>query len=296
MGVVLYVAGGAMSGVFSAGVLTRLQERGIHDSLRAVYGVSSGATNAAYFLAKQTHLLRSFYTEQLAVDTIFNLRFLRSSTSHVVDLDFVASIMESKVPLDVAALRSQPIPLYAKVFDAENDSVEYLDAREFDTFSVLRASACIAPFYRSSVFINGKAYLDGAIKESIGLAYIKEKHPDDTILVIVNVPFRTGLKRLLTSITRKAVLYAACDKRFYELFRTSDVIEEQEMRAALASENIFLVYPPEDFPVSYSTTDSALLKEGFACGYALADHALSFLEKSTVQIPAAASERPQAVA
>ena len=69
--VVLYFGGGAMSGVFGAGVITALEKENIYDKVKAVYGASAGAFNAAYFLTKQTELGSSIYYEDLTKNFIF---------------------------------------------------------------------------------------------------------------------------------------------------------------------------------------------------------------------------------
>ena len=42
---VIYVAGGAMAGVYSAGVLDALSRLGVRDKVNAIYGISAGAFN-----------------------------------------------------------------------------------------------------------------------------------------------------------------------------------------------------------------------------------------------------------
>ena len=58
---IIYIGGGSMSGIFSAGVVTGLQDMNFYDKIEAIYGGSAGAINAAYFLSKQTKLGSSIY-------------------------------------------------------------------------------------------------------------------------------------------------------------------------------------------------------------------------------------------
>ena len=55
--VALVVEGGIMRGVVSAGMLLGLEALGLRNSFDAVYGTSSGAANAAYFLVLQRDLV-----------------------------------------------------------------------------------------------------------------------------------------------------------------------------------------------------------------------------------------------
>jgi len=66
----LYLGGGAMAGVFSAGVVTKFQELDIYDKIEAVYGASAGALNAAYFLTKQTKFGLDIYAVEMPKNLI----------------------------------------------------------------------------------------------------------------------------------------------------------------------------------------------------------------------------------
>ncbi len=63
--IILYLGGGAMAGVFSGGVLTRLEELNFYDKIQAIYAGSVSAMNASYFLSRQTKLVsRSYFGGQ----------------------------------------------------------------------------------------------------------------------------------------------------------------------------------------------------------------------------------------
>src|SRR6266849_4636903 len=68
--VIMYLGGGAMLGVFGAGFVTRLQEKGAYKFIEAIYGASAGAMNASYFLSRQTKLGSSIYYEELTKNFI----------------------------------------------------------------------------------------------------------------------------------------------------------------------------------------------------------------------------------
>jgi predicted patatin/cPLA2 family phospholipase len=286
--VVLYLAGGAMTGVFSAGVLKRLHEIHFHDQVDAVYAVSAGALNGAYFLAGQAPMLETIYTQELSrKDFVQTAKLL--TRSNVIDLDYLFGTVAEKHKLDLDTFRNQPVPLFAKVLNVQTDAIEYLDARDFGVFPVLQATSCIVPFYKKAIQINNQSYIDGGIKEAIGLANVRANHPEAMIVVVVNRPFRTGMNRVLSNLWRSAVLYAACDKHLYDLFTQSHSFEELELREALAQQNIFVVYPPVDFPVSYATTDAKLLKRGYDIGYETARFIVPYIEKQSIPLPLAES-------
>ena len=61
----LVVQGGGMRGVYSMGALAALEEAGLRESFDIVTGSSSGAINAAYFLAGQADEAVDLYLRYL---------------------------------------------------------------------------------------------------------------------------------------------------------------------------------------------------------------------------------------
>lgn len=51
--VIIVIEGGAMLGVFGAGVVTSFQQADMYGRVHSVYGASAGAHDLAYFLAAQ---------------------------------------------------------------------------------------------------------------------------------------------------------------------------------------------------------------------------------------------------
>src|SRR5262245_32067681 len=81
----LVVEGGAMRGVFSAGAGVGLEELGLTAVFDEVYGSSSGAINAAYFLAGQAAYGATIYYED-----INNSRFINfGRLTKILDVDFL---------------------------------------------------------------------------------------------------------------------------------------------------------------------------------------------------------------
>ena len=190
-----------MSGIFGAGAVRELQDSDIYDQLKAIYAVSAGAFNAAYFLTRQTgNGEESFYLDYLAKNFIsskkffpgliqyFVNRFFRKISPdkilNIIDVDYVMEIMEKKIPLNVDFIKKQSIPLYIKLLDMESRETEYLSAQDHNIFKLLRASACMAPYTFINQKINNKYYLDGTIGESTGLRKLIKKYPKRKIIYI----------------------------------------------------------------------------------------------------------------
>lgn len=64
---VLVLSGGGSKGLYACGVLKALEECGLKEQIKAVYGVSAGALSAAYWLSgwKAEAILERFLSSQL---------------------------------------------------------------------------------------------------------------------------------------------------------------------------------------------------------------------------------------
>src|SRR3989338_6384158 len=150
-----------MAGLFGVGVLAALEEADLYNQIEAIYGVSAGALNGAYFLANQTELGASVYYDNLTSGFVKQLNLiplvikslLRSGKQmrknrHVVDINFLFEILEKQKRLNLNLARAKKIKLYAKLLDTSTGELLYKDV--FDgsqPMSILKAAVSILPFF-----------------------------------------------------------------------------------------------------------------------------------------------------
>ena len=122
---ILYLGGGGLMGVFSAGVVTGLQDLDLYNKFEAVYGCSSGVFNGAYFLARQSMLGSRIYWEDLtdnfitkrnifygALQRLWNGYVHPLPFNNIVNamhLDILIRVAREDKVLDINALKKQPI-------------------------------------------------------------------------------------------------------------------------------------------------------------------------------------------
>ena len=138
--IIIIVKGGTIQGVFSAGVLAAFQKHNLYPRVHSVYGVSSGAHNAAYFLSEQTEIGGKIYYEHLYKRHRFLTDLspkiiwkkywqllIHKKPFNIIDLDYAREleIMEP-TRLDVKCIRNSPINFYARVFNPETLYKRYL--------------------------------------------------------------------------------------------------------------------------------------------------------------------------
>lgn len=162
----LVLEGGGFRGLFTAGVLDVLQERGLYD-FSSVWGVSAGAINASNFRSRQ---IGRTMRDMLAFrdDKRFMSLWSLATTGNMAGADFMYDEVQNHIdPCDVETFNASDLPMYAVVSDVTFGTADYLPVRRFpDDIDRVRASASL-PMVSRIVEIDGKRYLDGGTTDSI---------------------------------------------------------------------------------------------------------------------------------
>ncbi|HBO61231.1 MAG TPA: patatin family protein [Olsenella sp.] len=162
----LVLEGGGFRGLFTAGVLDVLQERGLYD-FSSVWGVSAGAINASNFRSRQ---IGRTMRDMLAFrdDKRFMSLWSLATTGNMAGADFMYDEVQNHIdPCDVDTFNASDLPMYAVVSDVTFGTADYLSVRRFpDDIDRVRASASL-PMVSRIVEIDGRRYLDGGTTDSI---------------------------------------------------------------------------------------------------------------------------------
>jgi predicted patatin/cPLA2 family phospholipase len=154
----LAVQGGGMRGVVSGAMLTALEDLGLAGTFDAVYGASSGAINAAYFLGGGAWRNLSAYYDELVRPEFVSLR-------RGMNLDFAMEVMAARKPLDFDRVLAADTELHVAVtrLDPMGTEVlhEFADAAALT--EALRASAWLPVAVRGAARLAGRQAVDGAI-------------------------------------------------------------------------------------------------------------------------------------
>ncbi len=157
--------GGSLRGIFSAGVMDALLENKIHFDY--IIGVSAGISYGISYASKQKgrnlEVLCKYRNDHRYLS---KRNFIRCRS--LFDLDFLFDkIPNELVILDRKAIINHKGSVIGVVTDAETGEAVYMDAKHMDKgLTILRASSAI-PFYTPPIYIDGKRYFDGGLKDSI---------------------------------------------------------------------------------------------------------------------------------
>jgi len=280
---VLYLGGGAMAGVFSAGVVTKFQELDIYDKIEAVYGASAGALNAAYFLTKQTKFSLDIYAIEMAQNLIHlkntfkgilqrfqythGEEFSRRKISNVIDVHYIfEEVIKKRKRLDFDALKSQKIPFYVKVLNLSNFEVENLNIDNHDPVKLLKAAIDVAPYTFDKERMGESDYIDGALKEYIGLNYLLKKYPQHKIVIVLNFPIKRSFKFYIKDFFEGLFSIPMYGMNLCECFLRRESILREDINLAHETDRVLLIYPVNSKALNPASTNKDKILESFTYG------------------------------
>lgn len=163
----LVLEGGGMKGVYTAGVLDFLLDKGIEFS--SVYGVSAGACNMCSYLSKQRRRALDVSVDYLDRKDYCSIEsLLKTGDLFNVEMCY-HKIPEELNPYDYEAFQKYQGKAFSVVTDIETGRPEYFRIRDMKKdIDKIRASASL-PLVSRNVRIDGRLYLDGGISDAIPL-------------------------------------------------------------------------------------------------------------------------------
>jgi predicted patatin/cPLA2 family phospholipase len=161
----IVVEGGAMRGIFSAGVLDGMLSLGLDDFDLAI-GSSAGACNLASFLARQPERSLRCYVNIMSRPWLFSVRrALRGG--HYMDLDALWDAFAREEPLDELTLASRRTPLVSVHTCARTAQPVYLTATAPGVHEFLKAGCALPLLYRGPVQRGQEMLVDGSVSDPI---------------------------------------------------------------------------------------------------------------------------------
>lgn len=179
----LLVEGGGMRGLYSAGVLAYMHNKGVR--FPHVLGVSSGALWACTYVAGKVEPDFDRVAKLLPTSGFFNPAGLLHPTRGLFRTDVLIDAVLTDDVLS-AALQS-PTELHIPATDALTGRLYWRSSRSFTTPSELRAwvqASCSIPVVMPKCTVDGKVWADGGIVDSIPLSYAQQTGSSRQVLLL----------------------------------------------------------------------------------------------------------------
>ena len=201
MKVGLVLEGGALRGIYTAGVLDVLLKNNV--KVDKIIGVSAGALFGVNYKSNQPGRALRYNLKYCNNKNYMSYHSLLT-TGNIVNKEFCFDKLVNELdPFDFDTFSNNKIDFYATVTNVETGKAEYpliKDLRNEKDSEYLRASGSM-PFISQIVEIDGKKYLDGAIADSIPIDKMLTMSVDKIIVVPTRpIDFR---RRKKTTILNK---------------------------------------------------------------------------------------------
>lgn len=276
--VALVVEGGGSRATYSAGMAAALEDHGLGGGFDAVYGVSAGSLNAAWFTAGMAREAMAPWTDRSVMrGTIGPWRALRGG--RVVDLaHLVEHVYVHEFPMPFATVLAGPFHPMATAADtgASSDLRGLLTGPD-DVPRALQASSTLPVLSGPPVSLGGRPFVDGGLSEPVAVhtalaagathlvvlrTHAAEHAPAEPPSV-VDVVVRRWLRRHAPGVVEP------WRRRVGKARETEALLDD-------LGDRVLQVRPPADAPaVSRTSTDLALLGEALNVGYEAALEALT---------------------
>lgn len=261
----LILEGGAMRGLFTAGVLDVLMENGV--TFDGAVGVSAGAAFGCNIKSHQAgRVLR--YNTRFCSDKRYCGMISLLKTGNIYSTDFCYGEVPLKYdPFDFETYKKDPMEFYVVSTDVETGKPVYHKYAGMSDggFDWIRASASM-PLVSRIVEINGQKLLDGGISDSIPVEFFESLGYDRNVAVLTQPKtYQKSKNKMMPLIKIKYRKYP----KFIETVKNRHIMYNAE--TALVSEKehngtLFVIRPESPLPVGRVEKDPEKLKEAYEIG------------------------------
>lgn len=178
----LVLEGGAMRGMYTAGVLDVFMENSI--SFDGVIGVSAGAITGCSFVSGQIgRTIR--YNKKYCKNKRFMSFYSWLKTGNLVETDFgYHELPERLDPYDNEAFRNSKMEFYVTCTNLETGNAEYIKMNDmFADIDYMRASASM-PYVSETVEICNMKLLDGGCSDSVPVRKFMEMGYEKNVVIL----------------------------------------------------------------------------------------------------------------
>ena len=261
----LILEGGAMRGMFTAGVIDVMMENGI--DFDGVIGVSAGAAFGCNYKSKQVgRVIR--YNMKYCADRRYSGIGSLIKTGNIFSTDFAYGEVPLKFDVfDFETYQSNPMDFYVVCTDIETGKAVYHNygGKDDHCFDWIRASASM-PIVSQIVDIDGRKLLDGGIVDSIPVKYFEELGYRKNVVVLTQPEnYQKKKNRLMPLIRLKYRRYPklveTMANRHLVYNAALDYIKDRERQGAL-----FVIRPKEKLKIGKVEKNPDKLKEVYDIG------------------------------
>ena len=279
MKVGLVLEGGAMRGLYTAGVMDVMMYNNI--IVDGIIGVSAGALfGVNYFSRQRGRVIR--YSKRFSKDLRYISILSKIFTGNVVNKNFAFYKVPTKLDIfdDEEFVKNNKC-YYAVLTDVKTGKPEYKKIDNcLGSLEVLRASSAL-PMASKLVELDNKFYLDGGISDAIPVMKCK-KLGFDKIIIILTQPYdyrKTAINdRMIKKLNRKFKKYPKLVKTMIDRYKNYNKIIEKIIKMEKNGE-IFVIRPSKKIDIKLIERDQNKLQDVYDLGINDANSVMEDLKK-----------------
>ena len=272
----MVLEGGAMRGMYTAGVLDVFLDKDIR--VDGIIGVSAGVLFGVNYCSKQRgRALR--YNKRFCKDKNYMSLYSLIKTGNLINKQFAFY----DVPLihdvfDTEEYKKSKTKFYATVTNVKTGLAEYIELDDIIAqMEVLRATGAM-PYVSKIVDYEGESYLDGALADSIPIDKCMEMGYDK-IIVVLTKPMNYRKKKRPSWMAKLVYkkypkLVEAINTRYIQYNKTMEKIEQLEKEG-----KIFVFRPSRKVKMSRVEKNPEKLQEMYDLGISDATESIKKLNK-----------------
>ena len=266
----LVLEGGAMRGLFTAGIIDVMMEAGVEPD--GLIGVSAGAAFGCNYKSRQPgRAIR--YNTRFAKDARYSGLKSLLTTGDYFNAQFGYHIVPYQYDLfDVAVFEQNPMEFMVVCTDVLTGQAVYhkMDRVDYDELEWLRASASM-PLASKVVEVAGRKLLDGGVADSIPLAYFESIGYDRNVVILTQpegyVKHRTKLMPLMRiGLRRYPEMIQAMDRRYLMYNHELEFVRQAEREG-----RCLVIRPDEKLPIGHISHDPEEMKRVYQIGREMGD-------------------------
>lgn len=271
----LVLEGGAMRGLWTAGVTDVMMEHGIEPD--GLIGVSAGAAFGCNYKSRQIgRAIR--YNTRFAKDSRYSgIRSLLRSGDYF-NAEFGYHIVPKQYDVfDDDAFNQNPMEFIAVCTDVETGEAVYksLNTIERDTYDWIRASASM-PLLSKVVELEGKKLLDGGVADSIPLEFFEKKGYDRNIVILTQpTGFQKSPNKLMPiihlALRKYPQMIKAMEQRHIMYNQQLDYVAKAEQQG-----HCLVIRPEEKIPIGHISHNPDEMRHVYEIGRSVGE---SYIER-----------------
>lgn len=261
----LVLEGGAMRGLFTAGIIDVFMENGI--VFDGAAGVSAGAAFGCNYKSNQPRRAIRYNTRFCRDKRYCSVRSL-IRTGDMFGADFCYHEIPDKLDLfDFETYRNSPMKFYAVCTDVETGKPVYHSCETMDDTGLewIRASASM-PLAARIVSVDGYNLLDGGISDSIPLKFMERAGYDRNVVILTQprdyTKGKNKLMPLLKKVYRKYPEFVKAMENRHRMYNS----QLKYVRKAEQEGSAYVIAPEEKLPVKRVEHAPDVLREVYRIG------------------------------